>query len=613
MGEGRPARIHPFASTTYPGRILITALGHLLVALVLFETNQTLALVVLTAGLIYPHLVYQLAVRSGNSRTFGLVSFYIDSTITGLWVVTLSYSVLPSLVILLLTVSVPLLMGGMKLAFKVLTPFLIVTGLGLLVVEPNPQAHNTGLTGVLTLLMNFSYVIYITWLTNRFGYELITARKSVEAQNVKIQSQTALLESMNQVAHLVNSTLNIDEVLFEIRDSLAEIFPFDQFGLLMLDEHRKTLVVEKYIGDQGPEVVEQILKVRIPLSETGSIFVATVNARKPIHVADTHAARSMMTTSDAHIQQLLPNQSIVNFPLIIDNEVVGVLALSHSSRQFQLEREAIGAAGRYIAFIATAIRKLQLNEGLLLAQQEAVAANEAKSQFLANMSHELRTPMNAVIGYAEMLAEEAEDQGLHSFTADLERIRSASKHLLGLINNVLDLSKIEAAKVELYAEESTLGQLVQELADTSSPLAAVNGNTLEIDVTGGDELLVIDLTKLRQAALNLLGNACKFTRDGSIRLSAHTWSRNGRRWLDIAIADTGIGMNDEQMAKVFKPFEQADAATTRHYGGTGLGLSISKAVCELMGGEILLESEPGKGSTFTIRVPADATEIQENG
>lgn len=608
MGEGKPARIHPFASTTYPGRILITALGHLLVALVLIETNRTLALVVLAAGLIYPHLVYQLAARSRNSRAVGLISFYVDSTITGLWVVALSYSALPTLVILLLTISVPLLMGGLKLAFKVLMPFLVVTGLGLFIVEPNLQAHNTGLTGILTLVMNFSYVVYITWLTNRFGYELITARKSVEAQNVKIQSQTALLESMNAVAHLVNSTLDIDEVLFAIRDSLAEIFPFDQFGLLMLDEHRETLVVEKYIGDQSSEIVKQVLKMRIPISETGSIFVATVNARKPIHVADTRAVQSLMTPSDARIQQLLPNNSIVTFPLIIDNEVVGVLALSHSSRQFQLEREAIAAAGRYIAFIATAIRKLQLNEGLLLAQKEAVAANEAKSQFLANMSHELRTPMNAVIGYAEMLAEEAEDQGLDSFKADLERIRSASKHLLGLINNVLDLSKIEAAKVELYSEESTLGDLVRELADTAKPLAAVNGNTLDIDVKGSDELLVVDLTKLRQAALNLLGNACKFTHNGSVRLSAHIWDRNGRRWLEMAIADTGIGMNDEQMAKVFKPFEQADAATTRHYGGTGLGLSISKAVCELMGGDILLESEPGKGSTFTIRVPADARE-----
>jgi signal transduction histidine kinase len=612
MGEGRPARIHPFASTTYAGRVLITALGHMLIASVFIETDRTMALVILAAGLIYPHLVYLLATRSGKSRTVGLISFFIDSTITGLWVVALSYSAIATVVIILLTLSVPLIMGGLKLALWVFIPFLVVTGLGLFVVEADLRAHTTGLPFLLTMLMNFSYVIYIAWLTNRFGFALITARKNLEAQNVKIQSQAALLESMNAVAHLVNSTVDIDQVLFAIRDSLAEIFPFDQFGLLMLDEHRETLAVEKYIGDQSPEIIEQVLKVRIPISETGSIFVATVNARKPIHVADTQAVKSMMTPSDARIQELLPNFSIVTFPLIIDNEVVGVLALSHS-RQFKLEREAIAAAGRYIAFIATAIRKLQLNEGLLLAQQEAVAANEAKSQFLANMSHELRTPMNAVIGYAEMLAEEAEDQGLDSFKADLERIRSASKHLLGLINNVLDLSKIEAAKVELYAEESTLGNLVQELADTSKPLAAVNGNTLEIEVTDGDEVLVIDLTKLRQAALNLLGNACKFTRNGSIRLSAHICNRNGRRWLNIAISDTGIGMNAEQIAKVFKPFEQADAATTRHYGGTGLGLSISKAVCELMGGDILLESEPGKGSTFTIRVPADAREVQGNG
>src|SRR5690606_29027681 len=186
----------------------------------------------------------------------------------------------------------------------------------------------------------------------------------------------------------------------------------------------------------------------------------------------------------------------------------------------------------------------------------------------------------------------------------LGKIRSASRHLLELINSLLDLSKIEAGRMELFAEPVRLDEFVSELAATMEPLLKRNGNTLVVEHETVPVEWVADLTKLRQAALNLLSNANKFTRDGTVTLTARGWRRAGRDWLDLVVADTGIGMDDEQIERVFQPFVQADAATTRNYGGTGLGLTISKGFCELLGGTILVESSPGAGSIFTIRIPA---------
>jgi signal transduction histidine kinase/CheY-like chemotaxis protein len=239
-----------------------------------------------------------------------------------------------------------------------------------------------------------------------------------------------------------------------------------------------------------------------------------------------------------------------------------------------------------------------------LVAMRADAANEAKSRFLANMSHELRTPLNAIIGYSEMLQEDAGSLGDPRFVDDLQRIQSAGKHLLTLINDILDLAKIEAGKTDLYLESFDLAAVVDEAVATVAPLAAQNGN--ELLVEKGPQLGCVraDLTKLRQALFNLLSNAAKFTHNGRIRLSAQRRDEGGSDWIVLSVADTGIGMTPEQVAGLFEAFAQADASTTRKYGGTGLGLAITRRFCRMMGGDVTVESEPGKGSTFTIRVPA---------
>jgi signal transduction histidine kinase/DNA-binding response OmpR family regulator len=250
------------------------------------------------------------------------------------------------------------------------------------------------------------------------------------------------------------------------------------------------------------------------------------------------------------------------------------------------------------------------NKQLELARETAEEANKAKSQFLANMSHELRTPMNAIIGYSEMLQEEAEDLGQRGFIPDLQKIHGAGKHLLGLINDILDLSKVEAGKMTLFLEDFDVAKLVHEVAATVQPLIEKNANTLEVVCAADIGTMRADVTKLRQTLFNLLSNASKFTERGTIRLETRRFPalHSQPSTLNFRVTDTGIGMTPDQIGKLFEAFSQADASTTRKYGGTGLGLAISRKFCQIMGGDITVESEPGRGSTFTVTLPTAVAE-----
>jgi signal transduction histidine kinase/CheY-like chemotaxis protein len=246
------------------------------------------------------------------------------------------------------------------------------------------------------------------------------------------------------------------------------------------------------------------------------------------------------------------------------------------------------------------------------ARDEAVQASQSKSQFLANMSHELRTPLNAIIGYSEMLMDDAEDEGVDSFIPDLQKIHGAGKHLLGLINDILDISKIEAGKMDLFLETFELPLVINEIAATIHPLLEKNGNQLVVQCADEVGAMHADLTKVRQILFNLLSNASKFTEQGQITLTVARESKDdGHGWIVFSVADTGIGMTEEQLGRLFQAFTQADASTTRKYGGTGLGLTISRRFSQMMGGEITVASEEGKGSVFTVRVPAQVVIMED--
>ena len=297
------------------------------------------------------------------------------------------------------------------------------------------------------------------------------------------------------------------------------------------------------------------------------------------------------------------------FPLKTGTKTVGVMEFFSRRWQHYDENflDSIATLGQQIGQY---LRRKRAEEDLIAAKEDAEHANRAKSQFIANMSHELRTPLTAVIGYCEMLEEEAEERSLEGMLDDLRKINGNARHLLSLINDVLDISKIEAGKMDVHLETFDIAAVVNELVSGVQALVEKNGNQLVVECPPDIGTMISDPVKLKQTLINLLSNASKFTEKGSVRLEVERRGEGESASILFRVADTGIGMTQEQIGKLFQRFTQADASTTRRFGGTGLGLSLTKAFSAMLGGEITVDSVPGKGTTFTVRLPADAARAQ---
>jgi PAS domain S-box-containing protein len=275
-------------------------------------------------------------------------------------------------------------------------------------------------------------------------------------------------------------------------------------------------------------------------------------------------------------------------------------------------RDPGGDVAGSVATVTDVTERRRIQEELVAAIDASQDATRTKSTFLANMSHELRTPLNAIIGYSEMLQEELGDRGMTDLLDDLGKIHGAGKHLLALINDILDISKIEAGKMELFPESFDVKGLIEELAGTVRPLMAQRGNAFEVACPPDAGFMFSDLTRLRQVLLNLLSNAAKFSQQGRVRLSVERVALESGPGLAFRVTDSGIGMTPEQMAKLFQAFTQVDPSSTRRYGGTGLGLAISRQLCQKMGGDITVASQPEQGSAFTVSLPARMREVSEH-
>jgi signal transduction histidine kinase len=287
--------------------------------------------------------------------------------------------------------------------------------------------------------------------------------------------------------------------------------------------------------------------------------------------------------------------------LLREDEAIGSLAIRRTEVRPFSEKQ-IELVSTFADQAVIAIENVRLFDEIQDKSRQLAEASERKSQFLASMSHELRTPLNAIIGLTEMMVTNAARFGTEKALEPLRRVNAAGKHLLDLINEVLDLSKIEAGKLELNVEAVDLARLIDEVIGTAGQLAEKNQNRLIVEAQENVGALAADSLRLKQILLNLLSNACKFTKEGEVALRVRKVA-DGRDWVELAVADTGIGLTAEQQAKLFQEFTQADSLTARRYGGTGLGLALSRKLARMMGGDVTVTSEPGKGSVFTVRLP----------